>query len=177
MNSRQANIKLAAYSSISSLVEYFTVAQDRAEINKYTILDGKTTLTRYLDGDTVEFSSINLGILVKDIISILLENSSNNTDLWHRAGINAIIVIARSIAMSQLLVRNLHEDVVENLKQRARANHRSLQAEVALILENAAKVQPANFWNNTNKLREQLAQSKQLFSDSAELVREDRDKG
>ena len=79
--------------------------------------------------------------------------------------------------MSQLLVRNLHEDVVENLKQRARANHRSLQAEVALILENAAKVQPANFWNNTNKLREQLAQSKQLFSDSAELVREDRDKG
>jgi plasmid stability protein len=78
--------------------------------------------------------------------------------------------------MSQLLVRNLQEEVVENLKQRAKLNHRSLQAEVALILENAAKVQPANFWNNANKIRKQLAQSKQSFSDSTELVREDRDK-
>ena len=78
--------------------------------------------------------------------------------------------------MSQLLVRNLQEKVVENLKQRAKLNHRSLQAEVALILENAAKVQPANFWNNANKIRKQLAQSKQSFSDSTELVREDRDK-
>lgn len=77
--------------------------------------------------------------------------------------------------MSQLLVRNLHEEVVESLKHRAKANHRSLQAEVALILENAAKVQPANFWKNSAKIREQLAQSKQLFSDSAELVREDRE--
>lgn len=77
--------------------------------------------------------------------------------------------------MSQLLVRNLQEEVVESLKQRAKANHRSLQAEVALILENAAKIQPVNFWNNTHKIREQLVQSRQSFSDSAELVREDRD--
>jgi len=89
----------------------------------------------------------------------------------------AIIMIAiiGGTIMSQLLVRNLHEKVVESLKNRAIANHRSLQAEVALILENAAKVQPANFWKNSATIREQLAQSKQLFSDSAELVREDRD--
>ena len=78
--------------------------------------------------------------------------------------------------MSQLLVRNLHEDVVESLKQRAKVNHRSLQAEVALILENAAKIQPANFWKNSEKLREQLSQSEQSFSDSAEIIREDRDR-
>lgn len=77
--------------------------------------------------------------------------------------------------MSQLLVRNLNEEVVESLKHRAKANHRSLQAEVALILENAAKVQPANFWKNSTTIRERLAKSKQLFSDSTELVREDRD--
>ena len=77
--------------------------------------------------------------------------------------------------MPQLLVRNLHEKVVESLKNRAKENHRSLQAEVALILENAAKVQPAYFWKNSAMIREQLAQSKQLFSDSAELVREDRE--
>lgn len=78
--------------------------------------------------------------------------------------------------MSQLLVRNLQEDVVESLKHRAKANHRSLQAELVLILENAAKVQPANFWNSSAKIREQLASSKQSFSDSSEWVREDRDK-
>jgi plasmid stability protein len=78
--------------------------------------------------------------------------------------------------MPQLLVRNLHDEIVESLKQRAKANHRSLQAEVALILENAAKVQPANFWNNSAKIRKKLAQTKQSFSDSTEQVREDRDR-
>ena len=78
--------------------------------------------------------------------------------------------------MPQLLVRNLPEKTVESLKQRALANHRSLQAELALILENAAKVQPASFWKNAAKIREQLAQSKISFSDSTELVREDRDR-
>ena len=77
--------------------------------------------------------------------------------------------------MPQLLVRNLQEETVESLKQRAKANHRSLQAEVALILENAAKVQPVSFWKNATKIREQLAQSKISFSDSTEFVREDRD--
>ena len=78
--------------------------------------------------------------------------------------------------MPQLLVRNLQEETVESLKQIAKANHRSLQAEVALILENAAKMQATNFWENTTKIREQLAQSKKSFSDSTELVREDRDR-
>ncbi len=78
--------------------------------------------------------------------------------------------------MPQLLVRNLQEEVVESLKQRAKANHRSLQAEVALILENAAKVQPANFWKDAKTIREQLAQYKHSFSDSAELIRKDRDR-
>jgi len=80
------------------------------------------------------------------------------------------------INMSQLLVRNLDEEVVESLKHRAKANHRSLQAELVLILENTAKVQPTHFWKNSAKIREQLAKSNQLFLDSAELVREDRDK-
>ena len=78
--------------------------------------------------------------------------------------------------MSQLLVRNLHEEVVESLKNRAKQNHRSLQAEVALILENAAKIQPTGFWKNSTKIREQLAKSEQAFSDSTQLLREDRDK-
>ena len=61
--------KLAAYSSIPSLVEYFTIAQDRVEIHRYSLVDGNTVLTEYHDSDTVEVSSIDLLIPVKDIYS------------------------------------------------------------------------------------------------------------
>ncbi|MCF6236992.1 MAG: hypothetical protein L3J70_11585 [Gammaproteobacteria bacterium] len=78
--------------------------------------------------------------------------------------------------MSQLLVRNLDEETVKNLKRRAIANHRSLQAEVALILENAAKIQSSSFWKGAQTIREQLVQSNKTFSDSSLLVREERDR-
>lgn len=79
--------------------------------------------------------------------------------------------------MPQLLVRNLQKETVESLKRRAKANHRSLQAELALILENAAKVQQQNsFWKHSASIREQLAKSNKTFSDSTELIREDRDR-
>lgn len=41
--------------------------------------------------------------------------------------------------MSEVLVRNLDEAVVEQLKDRARGNGRSLQAELKLILEQAVQ--------------------------------------
>lgn len=41
--------------------------------------------------------------------------------------------------MAEVLVRNLDEAVVEQLKGRARGNGRSLQAELKLILEQAAR--------------------------------------
>lgn len=44
-----------------------------------------------------------------------------------------------------------------------------------LILENAARVQAGNFWRNANRIRAHLQTSQQVFSDSVELVREDRD--
>jgi plasmid stability protein len=40
--------------------------------------------------------------------------------------------------MSQILIRDLSEQTVEQLKKRAKRNRRSLQAEVRLILEDAA---------------------------------------
>lgn len=59
--------KLAAYSRIATLVEYFTIAQDKVEINRYAICGRQTTLTQYQDGDTIEFTSIGLSLSVKDI--------------------------------------------------------------------------------------------------------------
>lgn len=78
--------------------------------------------------------------------------------------------------MPQLLIRNLEDETVEQLKTRAKINHRSLQAEVQLILEQAAKIQPINFWRNAEKMRSHLAMTNKKFSDSAELLREDRDR-
>lgn len=40
--------------------------------------------------------------------------------------------------MKGLLVRNLDEGILERLKRRARARHRSLQGEIHAILEEAA---------------------------------------
>ena len=59
--------KLAAYTRIPSLKEYFTVAQDRVEVRRYTIEKGAVVVTQYQDGDVVEFSSIDLSMSIKDI--------------------------------------------------------------------------------------------------------------
>ncbi len=43
------------------------------------------------------------------------------------------------------------------------------------ILENVAEAKADNFWANANRIRAHLQTSQQVFSDSAELAREDRD--
>ena len=77
--------------------------------------------------------------------------------------------------MSQMLVRDLDPEVVERLKARARVHGRSLQKEVKAILEEAAATlslceaeEVAELWQKRLAGRE--------YSDSAELVREDRER-
>lgn len=76
--------------------------------------------------------------------------------------------------MAQLLVRDLHPDTVERLKNRAQRHGRSLQGEVKLILESAAKLSMAE----TRRVAAQLRQSLEgrIQGDSADLIREDRDR-
>lgn len=78
--------------------------------------------------------------------------------------------------MAQVLVRNLEDKVVARLKKRARTRGRSLQAEVKTILEEAAKEAPEDFWKEADRIRQQLKRSGRKFSDSAALLREDRDR-
>lgn len=78
--------------------------------------------------------------------------------------------------MAQVLVRNLQDKVVARLKKRAKTRGRSLQAEVKTILEEAAKEEFADFWKEAERIRERLKRSGKKFSDSAELIREDRDR-
>ncbi len=84
--------------------------------------------------------------------------------------------------MAQILVLNLDDIVVELLKARARANSRSLEAEVRLILiqsaeavqEQSAKVDMATAREHAIEIRKKLAGRK--FTDVVELIREDRDR-
>jgi antitoxin FitA len=78
--------------------------------------------------------------------------------------------------MAQVLVRNLEDKVVARLKKRAKTRGRSLQAEVKTILEEAAQEESGDFWKEADRIRERLKRSGKQFSDSADLIREDRDR-
>jgi plasmid stability protein len=79
--------------------------------------------------------------------------------------------------MSEVLVRNLDEIIVERLKARARRSGRSLQGELKLILEQAAGPAPsrlsrADYRALADRVRAELGDRPQ--SDSAALLAEDR---
>ena len=81
---------------------------------------------------------------------------------------------AKRMTMTQLLIRDLTPDTVERLKLRAKQHHRSLQAELKHVVETAAKMtieetrQVSHTWHKRLKGRP--------LTDSAKLLREDRDK-
>lgn len=77
--------------------------------------------------------------------------------------------------MAQVLVRDLDAAVVERLKERARRNGRSLQKETKAILEAAATtLTMAEARLAAERIRSRFGD--RTFSDSAELIREDRER-
>jgi antitoxin FitA len=79
--------------------------------------------------------------------------------------------------MAQILIRNLDDKLVGRLKKRAKGHGRSLQAEAKRILEEAAaEADQTDVWKRIEKFRERMRRSGRTFSDSAELIREDRDR-
>jgi len=77
--------------------------------------------------------------------------------------------------MASVLVRDLDPAVVERLKVRAQENHRSLQKELKAILEAAAaQATWAEARAGAERVRQMLGGRQ--FSDSTELIREDRDR-
>ena len=79
--------------------------------------------------------------------------------------------------MAQILIRDVDPELVARLKERAKRKHRSLQGEIKAILEDAigkpmdreAMLAMIDKWQSYWK-----AQGK-TFSDSTEMIREDRD--
>jgi antitoxin FitA len=78
--------------------------------------------------------------------------------------------------MSQIIIPDLDEDTLARLQERASAHGHTLEAEVKRILAEASQPATADAWTKVNALREALIASGRCFGDSAELVREDRDR-
>lgn len=76
--------------------------------------------------------------------------------------------------MTQMLVRDLSDEIVERLKERARSNGRSLQKEVRVILESAASVYTMDEAREVSEAWHERLAGKE-YGDSADLIREDRD--
>jgi plasmid stability protein len=77
--------------------------------------------------------------------------------------------------MGQLLVRGVDDDVIERLKSRAESHHRSLEAELRDILEQASRqVDVSVAADLADRIRRKL--EGRPHSDSAELIREDRER-
>lgn len=77
--------------------------------------------------------------------------------------------------MAQLLVRNIEPEIIERLKARAKQHKRSLQGEAKSILEEAAqKMTMEEALKRARRIRKSFGDRK--FSDSAELIREDRER-
>ena len=77
--------------------------------------------------------------------------------------------------MAQVLVRQLNDKVVNRLKKRAKEHGRSLQSEVKTILEDAVP-DYERAWKRIDSLRLRLKRSSRKFSNSADLIRADRDR-
>jgi plasmid stability protein len=83
---------------------------------------------------------------------------------------------ARGEVMAQILVRDLAPETVEQLKQRAKRNNRSLEAEVRAILDDEAArdSRRVEAWDFALRLSKSL--EGRQHSDSTELIREDRER-
>lgn len=78
--------------------------------------------------------------------------------------------------MPNILIRNVPEAILTILKERAARQHRSLQQEFLAILEESAGLSAHEALMAARRLRRKLARSGRTFSDSVELLREDRNR-
>jgi len=76
--------------------------------------------------------------------------------------------------MAQMTVRNLDDGLYERLKARARANHRSVEAEVRAILDRELRTDRAALVAETSAFRDGLAG--RYTGDSTADIRADRDR-
>lgn len=78
--------------------------------------------------------------------------------------------------MSQLVIPDIEEATLEQLRQRAAAHGRPAEVEAKEILQEAVHAWRSTQWAQINTMRNELATTGQTFSDSIDQIREDRDR-
>jgi antitoxin FitA len=84
-----------------------------------------------------------------------------------------VIALGWRPVVGQLLVRNVNDQLIRSLKERAARNGRSVEAEHRDILEKALGPEAESFFEVAARLR---AETPPQTSDSAALIRADRDR-
>lgn len=79
--------------------------------------------------------------------------------------------------MADVLIRNIDEETLARLKEKAGFNKRSLQAELKKALEEYADPPREVIIKRIEKIRERLISKGVEFPDSAEEIRKMRDRG
>jgi plasmid stability protein len=78
--------------------------------------------------------------------------------------------------MAELLIPDVEEIVLRRLQERSSVHGRTPEAEAKVILREVLEPKGPNAWTQVNALRERLAASGRNVSDSADLLREDRER-
>ena len=78
--------------------------------------------------------------------------------------------------MANVLIRDIPDDVVEELTQRAKSHNRPLQRELRSILLETDRRPCGDISQRAAEIRLKLSGEHRSFTDSAELLREDRDR-
>ena len=76
--------------------------------------------------------------------------------------------------MSQLLIPDLDDAVLARLREQARRHGRAVETEAKVILSDALRL--SDPWAGADAIFNDLAATGRTFSDSADLIREDRDR-
>jgi len=77
-------------------------------------------------------------------------------------------------SVANILIRNVPDEVLNMIKNVAKRRNRSLQQELREALETMANQSSPDIFRKATELKEKLRKKSVRFTDSAELLREDR---
>ena len=78
--------------------------------------------------------------------------------------------------MAELVLKNLGNEVLDQLQERANRHGRTSTEEAKAILSEVLRGSSPQTWVPVDAIYQRLAASGRKFSDSADLLREDRDR-
>lgn len=78
--------------------------------------------------------------------------------------------------MSELILTDVDDTLLQDLRERARHHGRTPTEEAKAILTAALRAEGVDVWASVDAIYQRLAASGRTFSDSADLLREDRDR-